>query len=257
MGNLVQKIAIIAISTVYITACNSSTSPIARVIPSPSVSPTSQFSVTKDTPVDQLPNFISGPWITRDATIVPPNGFLKTISFNITVQNHTSGAVSDKDAAKWGEGAVRNILWEEWADKNLQLNFLSTNLADNASSGHIYTDDRAFIQKALDVHGALKVHLLVPISLSLIKVADKTNQTIAALGENPSTYAFIITSKGPQNITLNYPDGHSEILDSHSSSETFQNFIGGLYKQDPLLGNLWFINSQVNCTSAFLQTVCQ
>ncbi len=187
-------------------------------------------------------------WQKRGATEVPPADVPLVSLRGTEVVNQTGGAVSDRDARAWAEGLVRTYQFVLWAVSRGQDRFL-------LGSGLSTAAPAVFRPNFNDVLQARRSGARVEYSrevfrrLVLRAVPQAVQSKFQAQQFAFRPYAFFLDAVGP--ITTTWIDGQgnrtvkSQIGDGVPAFE----LMGGEPGHDPLLGDVWTLGSDWNCTS--------
>ncbi len=221
--------------------------PAARATPEVRASPNAPSSgpcsdVTTTTPIEDVALACQELWLPYGVTAVPPANELQLLHVPDapSVVNRTDGAVSDATAQHWANASNWDSGWWKWAQANSQL-FMLRNLVGPALIPVAEVD-------AIQNGGTVDQPdcNLYPISTTLFAVGD-AGRAYFARKRLPTgdAYVFVVVYRGPCSETVKTVDGQTSHIVDFSENTTV--FTPGVFRSDPVLGDLWFSDAGGNC----------
>jgi hypothetical protein len=203
--------------------------------PGPSPSPTSA----------SLPG-----WQKLGATEVPPMSLQRVSLGSIAVVNQTGGAVSDGDARTWAQAYMREFGYLEWAVNRWQAAFLlGSGLSSAPAVFQSNLNDIAEARQAGERVGyqqeAIRRLVLraVPQSQGLQAVFNGQHFTW-------KPYAMFVDALGPVGSIWTDAQGHRTVKNQIPAGGAAYELVGGELSHDPLMGDVWVVGSDWDCTDA-------
>jgi hypothetical protein len=230
-----------------LTTVQTSTSPTTRTAPAVPATPSTLASgpcsnVATTTPIEDVALACQELWLPYDVTAVPPSNELaiEHVPHAPTVVNMTDGAVSDVTAQRWADASNADSGWWKWAQANGQL-FVLRHLVGPALIPVAEVE-------ALQNGGTVDQPdcNLYPISTKLFAVGDAGKAYFARKHlPTDDTYLFVVVYHGPCSETLKTADGLTTSIVDFTENTTV--FTPGVFRSDPVLGDLWFGDAGGNC----------
>jgi hypothetical protein len=213
-------------------------------VPSPSPRPSPSASAVGD----------PAAWQQKGATTVPPASIRDTGLGAVQVVNQTGGAVSDQDAARWARAYLRANAYEFWAWNGMQDAFLlRSGLSPVPTRAFAY--DISTIQQARAAGARVQVTRLVLRRLVLRPVPQTLRDEIARQIFVYSPYAFYLDQVGPSDLSWIDGQGTRTSKARRDAGVGAPELVGGTLVSDPLMGDLWALDSDFDCTSTTVQRV--
>jgi hypothetical protein len=198
--------------------------------------------VKATTSIDHVSPACQQRWVPYGVTEVPPADelALEHVPSAPAVVNMTNGAVSQSTAQRWADASNADSGWWKWAQANDQL-FLLRALVGPAL---MPADEVEALQNGGSV--AQPDCNLYPLTWSLFPVG-LAGRTYFARRHQPAddAYVFVVEYSGPCAETIRHSDGTSETVVDFTENTTV--FSPGVFRVDPLLGDLWFGDASGNC----------
>jgi hypothetical protein len=223
------------------SASHVSSRPSATASASPAGGPCA--SVRTTTPITVVPEACAELWAPYQVTEVPPPDILQQehVPPAPKVVNRTNGAVSDADAQRWADASNRDSGWYKWAyafDQPGLLSHLVGTALINREQNQALADGAHIDVPDCDLY---------PVSNALYPVTAQSNNYFNKKGFHLSdAYVFVVTYRGPCQLTTTYPDGHQASQGPFFTEPTVV-FVPGQFIQDAVLGELWFGDAGGGC----------
>lgn len=221
-----------------VAACSVSSAP-----QSESAAPTPSAVTDGATPAPPAP---LAKWQERGATEVPPAD-LQQVSLNgVQVVNETGGEVKDEDARAWAGALLRSYNFALWAVNHGQDRFLLTSGLSSAAA--------VFRTSINDIGLARKAGSRVEYSrevfrrLVLRKVPATLQPAFDAQRFVLKPYAFFLDAVGPITTTWIDGKGARTVKSQLPAGAAAYELMGGELAHDPLMGDVWVLASDWNCT---------
>ena len=177
------------------------------------------------------------------------------------VANRTNGQVNDGTARTWVEAWVRDGSIESWLVAHLRDQTFGrpdNPLGNPNAALGLYSGVETLISRARR-EGANRVvgkKDSVIVSAEVVAVSPNLNQQV----KQPhvlTPFALSIRVQGPSDAALSFPDGHEEDLAGLRPAETSADVISGEYRDDPVLGPLWYVEDDFDCsTEVVVRPIC-
>lgn len=202
----------------------------------------------------------------------PPPRNLETLvkePLPATAQNLTNissvpvpNQVSDADVAKWLAAYERTSSIKNYLVTHLNAQALQSGpLADPSKTADVYYGALKLITAAKQA-GATALAYTVPFTIQAVGVAfvPEALRTAATgpLRDFPlSEYVFVLRLAGPGQTDQVFADGHKVAVVQAPAGAQGNFLAAGQYKVDPVLGPLWYGQTELNCQDfPSLQSVC-
>ncbi len=211
----------------------------------PGQQPTASAEANLTTPAPPAP---LAEWQKRGATEVPPPE-LQLVSLQGTdVVNQTGGAVTDRDARAWAESVVRTYQFVLWAVNRGQDRFLlSSGLSPVARA--VFRPNFNDILQARQSGARVEYSREVFRRLVLRAVPQGLQPKFQALQFAWKPYAFFLDAVGPISTTWIDAQGNRSVKSQIGDGVAAFELMGGEPAHDPLLGDVWIVASDWNCTA--------
>jgi hypothetical protein len=198
--------------------------------------------VTTTTPIEDVALACQELWLPYGVTAVPPANELQRLHVPDapTVVNMTDGAVADTTAQHWADASNWDSGWWKWAQANSQL-FMLRNLVGPALIPVAEVD-------ALQDGGSVAQPdcNLYPISSKLFAVGDAGRAYFARKHlPTDDMYVFVAVYRGPCSEVVKTVDGQTTSIVDFTENTTV--FTPGVFRSDPVLGDLWFADAGGDC----------
>jgi hypothetical protein len=171
--------------------------------------------------------------------------------------------VSDADVAKWLAGYQRTANLEDYFLFHLDDQALQQGaIADQSKSAFVFSGPLRLIPAARAA-GATSLAFTVPfkdlsVGIAFVPEALRTDPASNWLQVAPLTpYVIVLHQTGPGQTDQVFPDGHKVPVVQLPAGYQGTFLIAGTYKVDPVLGPIWYGQSEVDCKDfPKLQSVC-
>lgn len=187
-------------------------------------------------------------WQRKGATEVPPASLRDAALGSVQVVNDTGGAVGDADARRWAAAYVRANAYEFWAWNHQQDGFLT-----HAGLSHVPTTvfgyDLATIDQARKAGMQLTVTRLQLRRLVLRPVPESLRARFTTQQFMWTQYAFFLDQVGPSDLTWTDKQGVKTVKAHRDPGVGAPELVGGQLATDDLMGELWVVDSDWDCTS--------
>jgi len=225
-----------AAALLALTACGQTVAP--RPTPSarPSASPTAALAADV------------AAWRRKGATEAPPASVGNVALGGVQVVNQTAGAVTDADARRWALAYLRANAFEFWAWNHQQDEFLRGAQLSPVPA-RVFAYDLATIRDARTAGVQLQVTRLVLRRLVLRPVPQALSTEIQRQVFVYAPYAFYLDQVGPSDLTWIDPRGTRTTKAHRDVGVGAPELVGGQLATDPLMGDIWVVDSDFDCTS--------
>jgi hypothetical protein len=202
-------------------------------------------AVTTTTAITQVAVACQQLWSPYGVTEVPPANELaiEHVPLAPAVGNMTGGAVAETTAQRWANASNLDSGWWKWAQSNDQL-FMLRFLVGPAL---IPADE----VEALQTGGTVDQPdcNLYPLSWKLFAVGADGKAYFARKNlPTDDAYVFVVEYSGPCSETVHDSDGTtSRIVDFTENTTVFSQ---GVFRHDPVLGDIWFADAGGTCQDA-------
>lgn len=187
-------------------------------------------------------------WQRKGATAAPPAS-VGTVSLGaIQLVNQTGGAVSDADATRWALAYLRANAYEFWAWNNLQDGFLR-NAQLSPVPERVFAYDLTTIRDAHTAGVQLDVTRLALRRLVLRPVPGSLRPAFQAQVFVYAPYAFYLDQIGPSELDWIDAHGTRTTKARRQAGVGAPELVGGQLTTDPLMGDIWAVDSDYDCTS--------
>jgi hypothetical protein len=230
-----------------LAACGSSSThtPSADSSASPSASVTVGgpcASVKTTTAIVDVPPACAALWAPYQVTKVPPPDILQQehVPLAPPVKNMTNGAVSDADAQLWANADNTGSGWFKWAEAHDQpglIRYLAGPALANPLEQQAMSAGATIQQPDCNLYP--RANALYAIGADGIAYFSRKHLRTTA------TYVLVAQFSGPCSETVTYPDGHTAEISDFTTDTTV--FVPGVFRNDPVLGHLWFPDAGGNC----------
>jgi len=187
-------------------------------------------------------------WQQKGATEAPPAAIRSVSLGSVQVVNQTGGAVSNADAARWALAYVRANAYEFWAWNHLQDAFLLRAGLSQVPQ-RVFAYDISSIGQARQAGVQVDVTRLVLRRLVLRPVPASLRQVFTNQLYVYMPYAFYLDQVGPSALTWIDAHGGRSTRASVPAGVGSPELVGGRLTADPLMGDLWEVDSDWDCTS--------
>jgi hypothetical protein len=211
----------------------------------PAASPTDSAPADRATPA---PAASLAEWQKRGATEVPPADVQRVSLDGIQVVNDTHGAVGDADARTWAVGWLRSYAYLLWAVGTGQDQFLLRSGLSSAALA-VFRPNLNDIALARQAGARVEYSREAFRRLVLRPVAQNLQATFQSEQFAWKPYAFFLDAVGP--ITTTWIDGRGgrTIKSQLAPGAAAYELVGGELAHDALLGDVWVLASDWNCTA--------
>jgi hypothetical protein len=187
-------------------------------------------------------------WQQKGATAAPPASVGNVSLGSIQVANQTDGAVSDADATRWALAYLRANAYEFWAWNHLQDGFLRGAQLSPVPE-RVFAYDLSTIRDARTAGVQLDVTRLVLRRLVLRPVPASLRPAVLAQVLVYAPYAFYLDQIGPSELDWVSAQGARTPKARREAGVGAPELIGGQLAADPLMGDIWVVDSDFDCTS--------
>jgi hypothetical protein len=187
-------------------------------------------------------------WQQKGATEAPPASIRDVSLGSVQVVNQTGGAVSDADAARWAQAYVRANAYEFWAWNHLQDAFLLRSGLSQVPQ-RVFAYDVSTIGQAKNAGVQLEVTRLVLRRLVLRPVPESLRQVVTNQLYVYTPYAFYLDQVGPSELSWIDSQGTRTTKARKDAGVGSPELVGGGLSTDPLMGDLWVVDSDWDCTA--------
>jgi hypothetical protein len=187
-------------------------------------------------------------WQRKGATAAPPASVGNVSLGSVQVVNQTGGAVSDADATRWALAYLRANAYEFWAWNHLQDGFLRGAQLSPVPE-RVFTYDLSTIRDARTAGVQLDVTRLVLRRLVLRPVPASLRPAVQAQVFVYAPYAFYLDQIGPSKLDWVDAQGARTTRARRDAGVGAPELVGGQLASDPLMGDIWVVDSDFDCTS--------
>ncbi|HYW23115.1 MAG TPA: hypothetical protein VE953_03060 [Terriglobales bacterium] len=187
-------------------------------------------------------------WQRKGATEAPPPSVGAASLGGVQVVNQTGGAVSDADATRWALAYVRANAYEFWAWNHLQDGFLQSAQLSPVPE-RVFAYDLSAIRDARAAGVRLEVTRLVLRRLVLRAVPASLRSEIQRQVFVYAPYAFYLDQIGPSELDWIDARGVRTSRARRDAGVGAPELVGGQLATDPLMGDIWVVDSDFDCTS--------
>jgi hypothetical protein len=187
-------------------------------------------------------------WQRKGATEAPPASVGAVALDRVQLVNETAGAVSDADAKRWALAYLRANAYEFWAWNHLQDGFLQSAQLSPVPQ-RVFAYDIGTIRDARAAGVQLQVTRLVLRRLVLRAVPASARAEIQAQVMVYSPYAFYLDQVGPSELDWVSTQGAKTSKARRDAGVGAPELVGGELATDPLMGDIWVVDSDFDCTS--------
>jgi hypothetical protein len=188
-------------------------------------------------------------WQRLGATEVPPGSVPRVSLGAIQVVNQTNGAVSDADAKLWATALLRTISYDFWAVNRQQTNFLNQSGLSTAPEA-VFGPDYTVITQARAAHAQATYQGKTFRRLVLRPVPSAQQKLYQSQRFQWTPYAIFIDAVGPGSIAWTDSQGKHTVQQTIAPGADAAELAGGQFKHDPVMGDIWVVGSDWDCTSA-------
>jgi hypothetical protein len=228
--------ALCAGALLLVTACGQPTG--ARPAPPPASGPSAAATTAADLAA----------WQRKGATQVPPASAAAVSLAGVQVVDDTGGAVSDADAKRWAQAYLRANAYEFWAWNHLQDGFLQDAQLSPVPL-RVFAYDMGTIRDARTAGVQLQVTRLVLRRLVLRPVPESVRAAIQGQVMVYAPYAFYLDQVGPSELDWVDAQGTKTSKARRDAGVGAPELVGGQLTTDPLMGDIWVVDSDFDCTS--------
>lgn len=194
------------------------------------------------TPIDSVAPACQALWAPYGVTLVPPSNeiAMEHVPNAPPVVNMTDGAVTDATAQHWADASNWDSGWWKWAQANDQL-FLLRDLVGPALIPAAEVD-------ALQGGGSVDQPdcNLYPLTSRLFAVGAEGRAYFARKHlPTDDAYLFVVVYSGPCTETVHHAGGQDTSIVDFTEDTTV--FTPGVFRSDPVLGDIWFGDAGGNC----------
>jgi len=187
-------------------------------------------------------------WQRKGATAAPPAAVADVALGSVQVVNQTGGAVSDADARRWALAYLRANAYEFWAWNHLQDGFLRAAQLSPVPE-RVFAYDLSTIRDARAAGAQLDVTRLVLRRLILRPVPQALRSAVQAQVFVYAPYAFYLDQIGPSELDWVDARGARTARARRDAGVGAPELVGGQLTTDPLMGDIWVVDSDFDCTS--------
>jgi hypothetical protein len=232
-----SRVCATALALLAAVACGGSAQPVANhATPATSAAPAAVVGPLAD-------------WQKLGATEVPPASVLRVSLGAIQVVDQTGGAVSEADAKLWATALLRSISYDFWAVNRQQSDFLGRSGLASAPTT-VFGPDFAVITQARAAQARAQYQGKTIRRLVLRPVPANLKKAFQDQGFIWSQYAFFIDAVGPASIAWTDSQGKHSVQQTLAPGAAASELAGGQFSHDPVMGDIWAVGSDWDCTSA-------
>jgi hypothetical protein len=187
-------------------------------------------------------------WRQKGATQAPAASVGAVSLGSVQVVNQTGGAVSDADATRWALAYLRANAYEFWAWNHLQDGFLRGAQLSPVPE-RVFAYDLSTIRDARAAGMQLDVTRLLLRRLVLRPVPDSLRAAVQAQVFVYAPYAFYLDQIGPSELDWVDSQGARTTKARRDAGVGAPELVGGQLTTDPLMGDIWVVDSDFDCTS--------
>lgn len=225
-------IAGLALALAMVTACGGA--------PAPGTS-----SRSRPTPAPSLVPLAT--WQQKGATEAPPSSVQRVSLQSIEVVNQ-AGA-SDGDARAWAAAFLRARNYELWAVSRGQDGFLLHSGLSSAPVA-IFASDFSDLAQARQAGDSVQYTPHVIRRLVLRAVPDSMRASFTGAGFTLTRFAWFLDAVGPAYTYWIDRQGQRTVKAQLPAGAAAYELVGGTFSHDPVLGDVWVLASDFDCTAA-------
>ncbi|HXM55195.1 MAG TPA: hypothetical protein VOB72_07375 [Candidatus Dormibacteraeota bacterium] len=199
-------------------------------------------------PATEAPAASLAEWEKRGATEVPPADVQRVSLDGIEVANDTRGAVTDADVRTWAGALLRSYGYLLWAVGRGQDQFLLRSGLSSAAQA-VFRPNLNDIALARQAGARVEYSREVFRRLVLRPVPQSLQATFQAEQFAWKPYAFFIDAVGPITTTWIDRQGGRTVKSQLPPGAAAYELMGGELAHDQLLGDVWVLASDWNCTA--------
>lgn len=209
--------------------------------------PQSGGGSVRATPASTAPPLAA--WRQLGATQAPPASVGKVSLGGAQVVNQTSGAISDADAAVWAQALLRTYAYLTWAVNAGQDQFLvRSGLSSSLPVVQPNLNDIAQARAAGDrvEYTTETFHRLVLRAVPRSVQSPIESRALEAW----RPYAFYLDAAGPVETDWIDSQGRRTVHRQVAAGTPLYELIGGELRHDALMGDIWVMSFDIDCTAA-------
>lgn len=187
-------------------------------------------------------------WQQKGATEVPPQSVQQVSLGSVRVVNQSRGAVSDGDARAWAEALLRARNYELWSVQRGQEGFLLRSGISTAPTA-VFGPDLSDLAQARQSGSSVEYTPHVIRQLLLRPVPDTMRDTFAQARFTFTPVAWYLDAVGPAYTYWIDQQGKRTVKAELKPGEPAFELVGGSPAHDPVLGEVWVIGSDFDCTA--------
>ncbi|MHB8507651.1 MAG: hypothetical protein ACYDGR_03255 [Candidatus Dormibacteria bacterium] len=169
------------------------------------------------------------------------------------VVNRTSGSISDRTAKLWVSAFFRSNSIEQWEAAHLIDSVMSSPSNPTGDSNPAAGLYGGYIRNMARLRGLNAVGLQDKSDGNLTNVAVvQVPEALRAQVSGPRRLSpFVIYSRvlGPTDVVAVFSDGHVQDEGGLASGQISAGIEAGEYRDDPILGPLWYREASFDCAS--------
>jgi hypothetical protein len=188
-------------------------------------------------------------WQKLGATEAPPASVQQVSLAGAQVVNQSGGAVGDADAQAWAQALLRTLSYLRWAVSRGQSTFL---LRSGLSSAPV----AVFQPNVTDITRAHAAGMSVQYTQETIRrlvvrpVPQSQQATIQGVQEVWKPEAIYLDAVGPVETDWIDAQGNKTVKGGVAAGVPLYELIGGELAHDPVMGDIWVMASDFDCTAA-------
>jgi hypothetical protein len=160
-------------------------------------------------------------------------------------------------ATAWARSVLRALRVESWALANSRDDLLASGcLGDQRARSRLFGDEIYLIEMAKRHHATIVVTPPEVSALTLVELDGQRQAFVAADQQVATSYAWIVTTRGPSGVVLVVSAGDVKVVKSMQDGQHARDFYGGFYGADSWIGPLWFQTSYYGCDSTKGRSLC-
>jgi hypothetical protein len=179
---------------------------------------------------------------------VPPASLRQPALGATQVVNQAAGAVSDADARAWAQALLRTLAYLNWAVSQGQDAFLVR--SGLSSVPHVVLQPNLTDIGEARQAGARVQYRLETIRRLLVRPVPEGLQPL--FGRYQYTwkpYAIFLDAVGPAATTWVDAQGNQTVKSQIPAGAAAYELVGGELQHNPLMGDIWVMDSDWSCTS--------
>jgi hypothetical protein len=188
-------------------------------------------------------------WQKRGATEVPPDDLQRVSLSGVEVVNQTGGAIGDGDARAWAEAFLRSYGYVLWAVSRGQDRFLLASGLGSAP-GPVFRPNVNDVLLARQASSRVEYSREAFRRIVLRSVPQNMQKIFKDLQFVWKPYALFLDAVGPITTTWIDAQGSRTVKSQIGAGTPVYELIGGELGHDPLMGDIWVLGSDWNCTAA-------